>query len=215
MHPVLLEIFGSPLHSYSTLIMIGCLVGIWMSARYGEQVGYDRALIYDLCWWLIVGGFLGSRFMFMIVNWESHWYPCVDPAYYQSHYPHDPIEGRDCTRLLYFWSGGLIFYGAFIGGFLTLIWFTRREGIKLLPIADVLLPSFALGQFFGRLGCLSAGCCFGKSTGLPWGIEFPRRSMVFRQHLEQGLVTGSDGAPLPVHPTQLTQPRLRVAIFEM
>ena len=213
MHPVLFEIFGYPIHSYSTLMMIGCVVGLWMSVRYGEQMGYERGLVYDLCWWLIVGGYLGARLVFMVVNWESHWYPCVDPSFYQANYPADPITGRDCTRLLYFWSGGLVFYGAFIGGFLTLVWFTRREKLAILPLADLLLPSFALGQFFGRLGCLSAGCCFGKHTTLPWGIDFPRRSMVFHQHLEQGLVQAGDPGPLAVHPTQLYDSLYGLLIF--
>lgn len=204
MYPVLFELFGYPLHIYSLMITIGALAGLALAVRYSKKIGMDHLLILDLCWWLILGGYLGARVVFMLVNWEHHWYPCVDFEYYnQAFSPESPLTGADCWPLLAFWSGGLVFYGAFLGGVGVLWWFARKHGLPLLKTADVLMPSFALGQFFGRLGCLAAGCCWGKPTDLSWGIQFPRRSMVFHQHLEQGLVSAQDALSLPVHPTQL------------
>ena len=37
---------------------------------------------------------------------------------------------------------------------------------------DVFAPGIALGHAIGRVGCLFAGCCFGRPTSLPWGIVF-------------------------------------------
>jgi len=204
MHPVLFELFGYPLHIYSLMITVGALAGLYFAVRHSKKLGMDHLLILDLCWWLILGGYLGARVVFMLVNWEHHWYPCVDFEHYnQAFSPESPLAAPDCWPLLAFWSGGLVFYGAFLGGVGVLWWFARRHGLPLLKTADVLIPSFALGQFFGRLGCLAAGCCWGKPTDLGWGIQFPRRSMVFHQHLEQGLVSAQDALSLPVHPTQL------------
>ena len=213
MHPVLFEIFNYPFYIYSLMITMGCVAGIWLVVRYGKQVGISQILLLDLCWWLILGGYLGARIIFMIVNWEDHWYPCVDYEYYNSIRPDAHLESADCWPLMAVWSGGLVFYGAFLGGFLVLWWFTKRHKVRLLPIADALMPAFTIGQFFGRLGCLAAGCCWGKVTTLPWGIEFPRGSMVFRQHVEQNLLEVHAPHALPIHPTQLYDSLYGLGLF--
>ena len=66
--------------------------------------------------------------------------------------------------------------GVFSGGLLLAIacswWYVRREKIPFLSAADVFAPGIALGHAFGRIGCLSAGCCYGLPTKMPWGITF-------------------------------------------
>ena len=214
MHPELFELFNYPVHTYAVMIALGFIVGIWLAARYGEQVGYDRDLILDLCWWILVSGLVGSRVVFMIVNWEQYYYPCFDFEYFNELYPTKAIEEADCTRLLYVWNGGLVFYGGVIGAMLTLVWFMRREGLKILPMADVLIPSLAVGQFFGRLGCLGAGCCWGEVTQSSWGLVFPKFAdsgkwtMVYSDQAKDPELLGrlsevSGDFALPVHPTQL------------
>ena len=37
---------------------------------------------------------------------------------------------------------------------------------------DLILPSVALAQGFGRIGCLLAGCCYGKETSDAFSITF-------------------------------------------
>ncbi len=159
MHPVLFEIFGEPVHTYAVMIATGFVVAIWLTARYGESQGYDRDMLLDLSWWLLVSGLAGSRLAFMVVNWDQYYYPCVDVEYFITLYPDDAIAERDCTRVLRFWNGGLVFYGGPILAIITMFWFLRREKLAVLPIGDVIIPTLALGQFFGRLGCLGAGCC--------------------------------------------------------
>lgn len=213
MHPTLTTLFGYPFHLYSIMITIGCIAGIWLVSRQSKKAGMDQVLMLDLCWWLILGGYLGARLIFMIVNWEHHWYPCFDYEYYNTLYPENALEEGDCWPLMAFWSGGLVFYGAFLGGVAVLIWFTRQHKLKLLPVADILMPAFAIGQFFGRLGCLAAGCCWGKVTDLSWGIQFPKNSMVFRQQIEQKLVSAHDHIALPIHPTQLYDSLYGLGLF--
>jgi phosphatidylglycerol:prolipoprotein diacylglycerol transferase len=58
----------------------------------------------------------------------------------------------------------------------------------------VVAPGIALGHVTGRLGCLAAGCCYGKPTDVPWAIVF-----------SNPLAAANVGTPLgiPLHPTQL------------
>jgi phosphatidylglycerol:prolipoprotein diacylglycerol transferase len=58
----------------------------------------------------------------------------------------------------------------------------------------VFAPGIALGHAVGRLGCLAAGCCFGRPTGVPWAVTFTNP-----------LAAANVGTPLnvPLHPTQV------------
>lgn len=213
MHPIWFHVFGYPVHWYATLIATGFVVGVWLAARYGKRVGYDKDLILDLCWWLLVSGLVGSRIAFIIVNWDQYWYPCFDVEHFNALYPKEAIAQRDCTRILRFWNGGLVFYGGVIGAILVMVWFLRREKLRVLPVADVIIPSLAIGQFFGRLGCHAAGCCWGKPTDVAWSVRFPARSMAFSQHLQQDLVGLRDQYSAAIHPTQLYDAAVGLLLF--
>ena len=39
------------------------------------------------------------------------------------------------------------------------------------------MPSISVNQGFGRIGCLLAGCCYGRETHSAFGIVFPAGSM--------------------------------------
>jgi phosphatidylglycerol:prolipoprotein diacylglycerol transferase len=56
---------------------------------------------------------------------------------------------------------------------------------------DALTVGLALGQMFGRVGCLLGGCCFGRPTGGAFGVR----------------LYGANVPPslrgVPLHPTQL------------
>jgi phosphatidylglycerol---prolipoprotein diacylglyceryl transferase len=58
----------------------------------------------------------------------------------------------------------------------------------------VFAPGIALGHVIGRIGCVFAGCCFGRPTDVPWAITF------HNEYAQQNV-----GTPLgvPLHPTQL------------
>jgi phosphatidylglycerol:prolipoprotein diacylglycerol transferase len=62
-------------------------------------------------------------------------------------------------------GGGLVFQGGLIGAVLASIWYCIRNEIEFLRLADLASPTVSLGAAFGRLGCFSAGCCWGKPAG--------------------------------------------------
>lgn len=203
MHPVLTTILGEPVHLYAIAIAAGFIIGIWLSARHAERVGIDRDLVLDLSWWLIIMSLVGARIGFIVVEWDQYYLPCVDFEQFNSLYPGKAISGPDCTRILRFWTGGLVFYGGVIGAMCAMVWYLRRERQPILPVADALIPCLALGQFFGRLGCWAAGCCWGAVTQAPYGVEFPRGSQAFRFHVEEGLISKAAEHSHTVHAVQL------------
>lgn len=213
MHPVLFELFGYPVHLYAVCIAMGFVAGIWLAARYAQRVGIDRDLVLDLCWWLIVSGLVGSRIAFIIVEWDQYYLPCVDMEAFNAKYPARAITEPDCFRLLRFWNGGLVYYGAVIGAMLTMVWFLRREKVPILPIADALIPSLAIGQFFGRFGCYAAGCCWGAPTDSSWGVEFPARSMPWAAHIDEHLIDHTAAHSATIHAVQLYDALGGLALF--
>ena len=50
--------------------------------------------------------------------------------------------------------------------------YSKIKGLKFLKYFDMLIPSVALAQGFGRIGCFLAGCCYGRETDSPFGIIF-------------------------------------------
>ena len=62
--------------------------------------------------------------------------------------------------------------GGIIGGILTAYVYCRIKNLDFLRFFDTLMPSVALAQGFGRIGCLLAGCCYGKETNSAFSITF-------------------------------------------
>ena len=213
MYPVLFHIFGYPVHLYAVMIATGFVVGVALVARKAPSFGYERDMVLDLLWWLLVMGLVGSRLAFIATNWEQYYYPCADFEYYNTLAIDPPLTEPDCWRILRFWQGGLVFYGAPIASLITLFVFMRREKLPALPVADLIIPYLALGQAFGRLGCLAAGCCFGKPWDGPWAIHFPRHTMAWDQHLHDNLITPAAETSLGVHPAQLYDAATGFALF--
>src|SRR4030095_8103527 len=64
-----------------------------------------------------------------------------------------------------------VFYGGLIGAILTGYFLIRRWHLPWWKTADACAPGIALGNVLGRQGCFSAGCCWGKPTNLPLGVN--------------------------------------------
>jgi len=159
---------GLPLHTYGLLLMGGFVAAVAVSARLAERDwgGVEgirrRNDALDLALWVFLGGVGGSKLLFMIVNWRES-LEAMGSAF------------SDPMRFLGFLGGGLVFYGGLIGASLAVWWFCRKRQLPFLRFADIIAPTVALGQAFGRLGCFSAGCCWGHAAGphLPWAVRFP------------------------------------------
>jgi phosphatidylglycerol:prolipoprotein diacylglycerol transferase len=199
-----------PLHTYGLLIAAAFLAGMWLAQREARRRGQDPERIADLSFWVLVAALVGSRIYFIFVNWDDYFGP--GRAFVATPFGRLP-------RLLAFWEGGLVFYGGFIGAALTAFWYLRRHAMKFLPHADTLIPSVAFGHFLGRLGCFSAGCCWGDvvERHLPWATRFPPDSLAFqtfasRPHPE-AFLAADRLTTLPLHPVQLYEGFGELAIF--
>ncbi len=181
------------LHTYGVLIAAGFVLVTQMLVREARREGEpDPDRYSDLAFYLLLVGLGGSRILFIIVNWND--------------YKRDPLE------MLMFWRGGLVFYGGFLLALGYAVVWAKMHKESFFRIADIFIPMVAFNHAWGRLGCLSAGCCYGRPTKLPWGIQFPIDSAVQATQHAQGLIGLSD-RPLPVHPTQVYEAFGEMALF--
>lgn len=157
----------------AALGMVSALTVIFHLARFR---GLDPDQMWNLGGIAAFSGILGAKVLLILLNWRD--------------YAGDPGRIFSIATLQ---SGGV-----FSGGLLLAIgcswWYVRREKIPFLSAADVFAPGIALGHAFGRIGCLAAGCCYGRATNLPWAITF-----------HNPWAAEFSGTPLnqPLHPTQL------------
>ena len=139
---------------YGILVATGFLTGYLTACRRAPRAGLTADNISDVFTWIIVGGILGARVMYVVS------------------YP-ETFSGGSFLDAFKIWQGGLVFFGGLIGGTGATLLYARIKKIPVFKLGDVLVPSLALGHGFGRIGCLMSGCCFGKPCDLPWSIEFP------------------------------------------
>lgn len=145
MFPVLLRLGPFELAAYGVLVAAGYLAGIaWLQARRGE-LGLDEDGFWSLVYWIFGGALLGGKLGFALVE-------------------------RDASLLWRDLRYGFVFYGGFSGAALAGWIWTRRRGLSFARLADYFGVALPLGHALGRLGCLAAGCCYGRHTDLPWGV---------------------------------------------
>ena len=67
-------------------------------------------------------------------------------------------------------SSGITFIGMLPGGAIALAVYARQTGNNVWHTLDRVAVVMPLGQAIIRVGCFSAGCCYGKPTDAWWGM---------------------------------------------
>lgn len=174
MYPILFEVGRFPIYSYGLLLAAAYLLGLQLAVARARARGLDGGRVMDLGIWVIVSALVGAKLLLLLVDFD--------------HFRQNPSELFSLVR-----SGG-VFYGGLVLAVPVALLYARRAGLPVWTTADAFAPGIALGHVVGRIGCLLAGCCYGRPTTLPWGITFTSTR-----------AAENVGTPLgvPLHPTQL------------
>lgn len=213
MHPVLVD-FGwlwsilglDPsnawrIHTYGVMIALGFLVGMQLAAREARRIdisekgGFDT-FIADLTFGILLAAIAGARILFIIVEWDSV-------------YALDPI------KIFRIWEGGFVFYGGFIGALIYSVIYCRIHGRDFFVVADTLIPYVALGHFFGRIGCVAAGCCWGieASPDFLLAIQYPDGALAHSSMERNGIIGHGSAFTPHVHPVQFYESMGELSIY--
>jgi phosphatidylglycerol:prolipoprotein diacylglycerol transferase len=176
MCPKLLDLGPITIHTYGLLLAAAFIAGIWITSRNARRAGINPDAIWNLGLVIIFAALVGAKVVLLFSSFQ----------YYSENF-------REIFSLSTLRSPG-VYYGGLLLALGAAALYVAKKRLPALAIADLAAPGIALGQAIGRLGCLSAGCCYGKPSRLPWAITF-----------KNPYSYENVGVPLnvPLHPTQV------------
>ncbi|MBC7385659.1 MAG: prolipoprotein diacylglyceryl transferase [Cryobacterium sp.] len=181
MHPLLFHVGSWPVHTYGFLIALGFVCAVQIIQYLAKKSSLDAERVQDLVFSTLVVGFIGARIVYVLTRF----------SFFTDH----PAE------ILKVWEGGLVFYGGPLLAIPYVVWFAKRYRLPIWRLGDALLPGLTVAHAFGRLGCLAAGCCYGRPTGNDYGI-------ILNSELVDPEFRG-----IHLHPTQLYESAALFVLF--
>ncbi len=180
MHPILLEFGPIKLFTYGFCLALAFLSAIFIGSREAKRLGLPVDKFYDLCFYAVVAALVGSRLLYVILDLR----PFLE----------HPL------KIFALWEGGLDFQGGLFLALAVAIYYIRRYQLPWRTTLDAIGLGMPVGQFFGRIGCFMAGCCYGAPSHLPWAVTFTNPQTL---------------CPLkePLHPAQLYEAFLSLGVF--
>jgi phosphatidylglycerol---prolipoprotein diacylglyceryl transferase len=144
---------------YSILILLGVLSGYALSLYLAKQQHIAGTIVDRLLIGLLVFGLIGARLFFVAFNWDFF---SISPL----------------NILLGLTQGGLSIYGAIIGSFLYLWYYTSKFRFNLFEFLDFISPGLLLGQVIGRWGNFFNYEAYGPATSVYWKMFVPETTNI-------------------------------------
>ena len=136
-----------PIGSYGLMMATAIVLGTMLAARAAARAKMDVGAVIAVIGLTTAGSLLGAYTLFGLVEFAR---------------TGDPLEG--------FLHGGLVFYGAPIGGFLAMRFGAKQLEVPLLTLLDLGMPAIPMAHAIGRLGCFLGGCCYGRPWEGPYAV---------------------------------------------
>ena len=144
-------IFGNfSIHWYGVLISLGLMLAVFYAYKSASRFKVDRSKLLDCVLVGIITGIIGARLYYVLFKFD--------------YYMENPIE------IFMINKGGLAIYGGIIGALLGGCITAKILKQKIMPILDVTMLGFLIGQGIGRWGNFFNQEAFGAETSLPWGM---------------------------------------------
>lgn len=151
--PMLFEWGSIAVRWYGFLIASAVLMGVTLSQYLAKRRQVDPELLADLAIWLVLAAIPAARIYYVVFQWPQ--------------YQNNPGD------ILAIWKGGIAIHGAILGGTIAALIFAKLKKVSIWQLADLVVPSLALGQAIGRWGNFFNSEAFGRPTDLPWKLYIP------------------------------------------
>lgn len=152
MKPILIEIGGLSIYAFGFFMAAAYLLAMAWGMREAGHKGLDSGLVLEFGFYVLIAGLVGSRLFYFLL------------------YPGE-FEGS-LIRVLTFWDGGLVLIGGGISGAAALLFYLTLRKQDIRAWLDALAPAVALGLIVGWMGCMFAGCGYGRPSEVPWSVTF-------------------------------------------
>ncbi|VEJ45682.1 prolipoprotein diacylglyceryl transferase [Bartonella vinsonii] len=172
--PVIIQLGPVSLHWYGLGYVVGILFAWWYAQKllrkqslwYANHAPMNEEKIGDFVVWsaisVVVGGRLGQ-----VLVW--------DPVYYFNH----------PSAIIAVWDGGMSFHGGLIGIIIAMIWFARKNNIKIRAMFDIIAAGAPIGISIVRICNFINQELWGNATTMPWAVCFPLDPYYLPRHPSQ------------------------------
>ena len=124
-------------HGYGVMIAIGILAAFYVAEKLADKNGLSKSHVDNLVFTVLISGYLVSKLTYVLVNFEA--------------FLKDPMSVLG--------SSGWVVMGGLIGGILGAYVYSKINKIDFFEYFNLFMPSVALAQAFGRIGCFFADHC--------------------------------------------------------
>ena len=142
--PTAFSIGGFDVQWYGILIVAGLLLALFYVMPRMKRFGIDSERAIDAVIGGVIGGIIGARAYYVLLRWDDY-------------------KG-DIKAILNTRNGGLAIYGGLIGAVLVGLVICRIRKVRILPMLDVTVLGFLIGQSVGRWGNFVNQEAFGSNT---------------------------------------------------
>ncbi|EJF81102.1 phosphatidylglycerol:prolipoprotein diacylglycerol transferase [Bartonella doshiae] len=172
--PVFVHLGPIALHWYGLGYVVGILFAWWYAQKLLKKQSLwlansppmNKEKIGDFVIWsaisVVVGGRLGQ-----VLMW--------DPIYYFNH----------LNAIIAVWDGGMSFHGGLIGIIIAMIWFSRKNNIKISAMFDIIAAGAPIGIGIVRICNFINQELWGNMTTVPWAVCFPQDLDYLPRHPSQ------------------------------
>src|SRR6476646_8987106 len=118
------EAANLPIYSYGVMLGLSLVVGWYLTLTLAERDGLPKETMAHCYVSTAIAAIFGSRVLYVVTN---------------------PDEFEHASDFFALRRGGLVAYGGFLGGYIGSWLYLRSHKIRLMPWADVAVPSLASG----------------------------------------------------------------------
>ncbi len=151
MFPVLFSAAGFAVSSFGVFFALAFMAGVFLTWRLARAWDLEEEKLLDLILLTIFGGLIISRIYFIFENF--------------SFFNFDVLKW-----LLFYKYPGFSFWGGFLGGWLTLAYFSFRSKLDFYFLADIAAVGFLAGLSLVNIGCFLGGCNIGVVSNSFWAV---------------------------------------------
>ena len=156
--PIAFSIGSYHIYWYGIIIASGLLLAVGYAMKTAPRYNVNASKLINCVLVGIITGIIGARLYFCFFQWD--------------YYSKNPVE------ILHINNGGLAIYGGIIGSMIGGLIIVKIQKMKVMPVLDIAMISFLIGQGIGRWGNFMNQEAYGTPTDLPWGMMSEGTNMV-------------------------------------
>ena len=187
--PTAFTVFGLDIQWYGIIITLGLILAIIYVFPRMKRFGIDSDRAVDAIIGGVIGGIVGARLYYVAMRWNE--------------YKKDSF-GETFKAVVNTRNGGLAIYGGLIGAILVGLIICKIRKVKVLPMLDVTVIGFLIGQGIGRWGNFVNQEAFGTNTDFFLGMTGGTIQRTINNSMQIGGDMYESGLDMlwdkPVHP---------------